>query len=86
MRLVREEEGDVDGQVRDDHDDLDAVLADVDVVDDAAALQRDADLVALTPARDRLRRRLGVVHVLGHVLQRNDSDFAFDTAPLGEPF
>ena len=55
-------------------------------MDDAAALQRDADLVALTPARDRLRRRLGVVHVLGHVLQRNDSDFAFDTAPLGDPF
>ena len=67
MRLVREEEGDVDGQVRDDHDDLDAVLADVDVVDDAAALQRDANLVALTPPGNRVGRRHRVDHVLGDI-------------------
>ena len=36
-------------------------------MDDAAALQGDADLVPLPPPADGLRRRLRVVHVLGHV-------------------
>ena len=63
MRLVREEEGDVDGQVSDDHDDLDAVLADVDLVDDAAPLQRDADLVALpATAKNRYNLNLFFAH------------------------
>ena len=61
-------EADVDEQVQEDEQDLDAVFANVDVVYDAAPFQRDADFVPLTPTRDRLRWSFCVVHVLRHVL------------------
>ena len=48
-------EADVDEQVQEDEQDLDAVFANVDVVYYAAPFQRDADFVPLTPTRDRLR-------------------------------
>ena len=55
LRMFSKVEADVDEQVQEDEQDLDAVFANVDVVYDAAPFQRDADFVPLTPTRDRLR-------------------------------
>ena len=46
-------------------DDLEAVLEDVDVVDDGAALHGDANLVALAPTRHDVSRHLRVGDVIG---------------------
>jgi hypothetical protein len=69
FRMFSDVKADVHEEVEKDEKDLDAVLADVNVVDDAAALQRDANLVALAAARDCVGRRFGVVHVFGDVLK-----------------
>ena len=69
FRMFSDVEADVHEEVEKDEKDLDAVLADVNIVDDAAALQRDANLVALAASRYRVGRRFGVVHVFGDVLK-----------------
>jgi len=69
FRMFSDVEADVHEEVEKDEEDLDAVLADVNVVDDAAALQRDANLVALAASRYCVSRRFGVVHVFGDVLK-----------------
>jgi hypothetical protein len=69
FRMFSDVEADVHEEVEKDEKDLDAVLADVNVVDDAAALQRDANLVALAASRYCVGRRFGVVHVFGDILK-----------------
>ena len=67
VRLIREKVNNVHGQVDDDHQDLDKVRANVDVVNDAAAFEGDANFVSLTPARYCVSRGHGVDHVLSDV-------------------
>ena len=69
FRMFSDVKADVHEEVEKDEKDLDAVLADVNVVDDAAALQRDAYLVALAASRYCVGRRFGVVHVFGDILK-----------------
>ena len=70
FRMFSDVEADVHEEVEKDEEDFDAVLADVDVVDDAAAFQSDANLVSLSTARDRVGRRFCIIHVLGDVLPK----------------
>ncbi len=50
-----------------DEENFDAIFSDVDIMNDTTSFESDANFVALSPSGDRLRWRLGVVHVLGHV-------------------
>ncbi len=50
-----------------DEKNFDAIFSDVDIMNDTTSFQSDANFVALSSSGDRLRWRLGVVHVLGHV-------------------
>ena len=54
----------IHGEENDDDDDLKDVLHDVDLVDDGAALERHADLIARAHARKGLGGRLWVSHVV----------------------
>ena len=58
------------------------VLSNINIMNDATALESDTDLISLSTPGNGLSRRLRVVHVLGHVgvfpeerLQPNKRDF-----------
>ena len=64
---VEQGKGNVDREEHADNEDLHDVLANVDMVDDATALQTDADLIPLSPPGDGLCARFRICHVLAKI-------------------